>query len=182
VGLFHHGPPKRRRARAHHRSVAMPQMVRPLVAPMAEGAAEAQVRRRCRIRSASSSGRMPRRSDNIALFFGEDIFIAIASILLIKGFLEQNGILSWNRCNCHCGPFQRPFSALVDAFSVRLWMLDRRLKREFASQESSPMITLARRLCPGWTRSSLPCRICRSATPPMFVAARNGLVLGPACR
>ena len=31
-------------------------------------------------------------TDNIGLFFGEDIFIAIGSILLIRGFLEQNGI------------------------------------------------------------------------------------------
>ena len=30
--------------------------------------------------------------DNVAVFFGEDIFVAIGSILLIKGFLEQNGI------------------------------------------------------------------------------------------
>jgi uncharacterized membrane protein len=68
------------------------QMVRPLIAPMAEGAAEARlgplpdaVRFRIRAHCAAA--------DNIALFFGEDIFIAIASILLIKGFLEQSGIV-----------------------------------------------------------------------------------------
>ena len=67
------------------------QMVRPLVAPMAEGAAEARhgplpepVRAEIRAHCAAA--------DNIALFFGEDIFIAIASILLIKGFLEQSGV------------------------------------------------------------------------------------------
>ena len=31
-------------------------------------------------------------TDNIGVFFGEDIFIAIGSILLIRGFLDQNGI------------------------------------------------------------------------------------------
>jgi uncharacterized membrane protein len=31
-------------------------------------------------------------TDNIGLFFGEDIFLAIGSILLMVGFLEQNGI------------------------------------------------------------------------------------------
>ena len=31
--------------------------------------------------------------DNIGLFFGEDVFIAIGSILLIKSFLEQNGFI-----------------------------------------------------------------------------------------
>jgi uncharacterized membrane protein len=68
-----------------------PQMVRPLIAPMAEAAAENRfgeladrVRHRIRAHAAAA--------DNIGLFFGEDIFIAIGSILLIRGFLDQNGI------------------------------------------------------------------------------------------
>jgi uncharacterized membrane protein len=36
---------------------------------------------------------MAAATDNIGLFFGEDIFLAVASILLIKGFLEANGII-----------------------------------------------------------------------------------------
>jgi uncharacterized membrane protein len=67
-------------------------MVRPLVAPMAEGAAEnvhgelpAPTRERIRAMAAAS--------DNVGMFFGEDVFVAIGSILLIRGFLEQNGIL-----------------------------------------------------------------------------------------
>ncbi|MBL0940476.1 MAG: DUF969 domain-containing protein [Gemmatimonadaceae bacterium] len=69
------------------------QMVRPLVAPMAEAAAEQQgtdtanVRVRDRIRAMAAS------ADNVGLFFGEDVFVAIGSILLIRGFLEQNGIV-----------------------------------------------------------------------------------------
>mgnify|MGYP003575951076 CR=1 FL=1 len=68
------------------------QMVRPLIAPMAEAAAEAQLgplpapdRERIRAQAAGA--------ENIGLFFGEDIFIAIGSILLMRGFLQQNGIL-----------------------------------------------------------------------------------------
>lgn len=68
------------------------QMVRPLIAPMAEAAGERDlgdlgdgVRQEIRAHAAAA--------DNIALFFGEDIFIAISSILLMKGFLEQNGIV-----------------------------------------------------------------------------------------
>lgn len=110
------------------------QMVRPLVAPMAEGAAEARFgplpdRQRFLIRSHAAA------VDNIALFFGEDIFIAIASILLIKGFLEQNGIL--------VEPLQLSIWAIPTAIlalvvhSLRLWMLDRRLKRELAKPEST---------------------------------------------
>lgn len=68
------------------------QMVRPLIAPMAEAAGERThgdlddgTRQSIRAQAAAA--------DNIALFFGEDIFIAISSILLMKGFLEQNGIV-----------------------------------------------------------------------------------------
>lgn len=71
------------------------QMVRPLVAPMAEAAAEQQrespvplsASARDRIRAMAAS------ADNVGLFFGEDVFVAIGSILLIRGFLEQNGIV-----------------------------------------------------------------------------------------
>ena len=108
-----------------------PQMVRPLVAPMAEGAAEAKFgvlpdRERFLIRAHSAA------ADNIALFFGEDIFIAIASILLIKGFLEQNGIM--------VEPLQLSVWAIPTAIaaltihSVRLWLLDARLKRTLSTK------------------------------------------------
>ena len=67
------------------------QMVRPLIAPMAEGAGEAKhgplsdrVRQRIRAYAAGT--------DNIAVFFGEDIFIAFGSILLIKSTLLSNGV------------------------------------------------------------------------------------------
>jgi len=111
-----------------------PQMVRPLVAPMAEGAAEAKYgelpdRERFLIRSHAAA------ADNIALFFGEDIFIAIASILLIKGFLEQSGII--------VEPLQLSVWAIPTAIaalaihSTRLWLLDRRLKRVLAKPEAA---------------------------------------------
>lgn len=67
------------------------QTVRPLVAPMAEAAAEQRhgdldEATREEVKSFAAA------TDNVGVFFGEDIFIAVASILLIKGFLEQNGI------------------------------------------------------------------------------------------
>lgn len=68
------------------------QTVRPLLAPMAEAAAERDnpalgydARNRVKAMAAAT--------DNVGIFFGEDIFIAIASILLIKGFLEGAGII-----------------------------------------------------------------------------------------
>ncbi len=67
------------------------QMVRPLVAPMAEAAADAagdvpvddDVRDKIRAHAAAA--------DNVAVFFGEDIFIAFGSVLLIKGVLAAGG-------------------------------------------------------------------------------------------
>jgi uncharacterized membrane protein len=106
-----------------------PQMVRPLIAPMAEAAAEARD-------PAISDGSRNRvkafaaATDNVGLFFGEDIFIAIASILLIKGFLEANGII--------VTPFALSVWAIPTAIAAllihgtRLILLDRALNREAA--------------------------------------------------
>ena len=109
------------------------QMVRPLVAPMAEAAAENRYGKlpeatRNHIRAHSAA------VDNVAVFFGEDIFIAIGSILLIKGFLEQNGI--------RVEPTQLALWAVPTAISawlihnVRLMLLDRSLRRELAKLPS----------------------------------------------
>lgn len=100
------------------------QTVRPLLAPMTEAAAEQrhgplddETRNLVRAHAAAV--------DNIALFFGEDIFLAIASILLIKGFLEQNGVM--------VEPLQLSIWAIPSAIAalgvhaVRLRALDRRL-------------------------------------------------------
>ena len=106
------------------------QMVRPLIAPMAEAAAETHygpldddTRQSIRAHTAAV--------DNIALFFGEDIFIAIASILLIKGFLEQNGILIEP---LHLSMWAIPTAvcALV-IHGTRLMLLDRQLARTLGS-------------------------------------------------
>ena len=106
------------------------QMVRPLVAPMAEGAAENRfgalpMRTRFRIRAHSSA------VDNVAVFFGEDIFIAIGSILLIKGFLEQNGIVVEPT---HLALWAIPTAvAAWTIHNTRLLLLDRSLRRELTA-------------------------------------------------
>src|SRR5947207_135261 len=105
------------------------QMVRPLIAPMAEGAAESRLgelplNTKNRIRANAAA------ADNVGVFFGEDIFIAIGSILLIKGFLDQNGI--------HVEPAQLALWAIptaVAAFVIhgtRVLLLDRKIAREVA--------------------------------------------------
>jgi uncharacterized membrane protein len=102
------------------------QMVRPLIAPMAEAAAENRLgelsdETRNHIRAHAAA------VDNVGVFFGEDIFIAIGSILLIQGFLDQNGI--------HVEPAKLAFWAIPTAIcafvihGTRLLLLDRRLNR-----------------------------------------------------
>lgn len=67
------------------------QSIRPIVAPMAEGAVEA---RGVALDDATRQDvrAMAAATDNVGLFFGEDIFIAIGSILLMVGFLASSGI------------------------------------------------------------------------------------------
>jgi uncharacterized membrane protein len=73
--------------------------------------------------------------DNIGVFFGEDVFIAIGSVLLARGFLEQNGILvEPQRLALWAIP-----TAIV-AFVVhgaRLLLLDRRLARLAAADAAA---------------------------------------------
>ena len=103
-----------------------PQMVRPLIAPMAEAASETHIgelseKTRQRIRAHSAA------ADNVALFFGEDIFIAIGSILLIKGFLQQNGIVV-EPLDLSVWAIPTAFLALV-IHGARLLLLDRSLRK-----------------------------------------------------
>jgi len=69
-----------------------PQTVRPLLAPMSEAAAEKQLGplqhgQRQRILALDAA------TDNVGLFFGEDVFVAIGAVLLIQGFYAEHGIV-----------------------------------------------------------------------------------------
>lgn len=103
-----------------------PQTVRPLVAPMAEAAAEREHGKideatRDKVKAYAAA------TDNVGLFFGEDIFIAIASILLIKGNLATHGI--------NLDPLELSLWAIPTAIlaflihASRLIWLDRSLRR-----------------------------------------------------
>lgn len=107
------------------------QSVRPMVAPMAEGAAERRhgtlpERARERVRSYSAS------ADTVGLFFGEDCFLAIGSILLITGFVNTT-------YHTHLEPLQLALWAIptaVCAFLIhgaRLLRLDRTLESDLAA-------------------------------------------------
>jgi uncharacterized membrane protein len=102
------------------------QTVRPLVAPMALAAAEKD-HGELDEDTAEHVKAMSAATDNVGLFFGEDIFIAISSILLIQGALKAFGI--------ELTPFELSVWAIPSAVcaflihSTRLLLLDRRLRR-----------------------------------------------------
>jgi uncharacterized membrane protein len=109
-----------------HTTAGHPQTVRPLVAPMALAAAEKQsgalddaTQERVKAYAAAT--------DNVGLFFGEDIFLAIASIVLIQQTLATHGFT--------LTPLQLSVWAIPSAIaaflihSTRLLLLDRQLGR-----------------------------------------------------
>ena len=107
-----------------------PQMVRPLMAPMTQAAAETELgplpeplRERVRAQTAAT--------DNIGLFFGEDIFIAIGSILLMRGFLQQNGILV-EPLDLSVWAIPTAIAAFI-IHAVRLSLFERRLVKDARS-------------------------------------------------
>lgn len=111
-----------------------PQMVRPLLAPMAEGATEARygslperVRHKLRAYAAAT--------DNVGLFFGEDIFVAFGAIVLMATFLREAGI---EVEPLHVALWGIPTA--VCAFAIHAWRLRRLdgwLARELAGQGSA---------------------------------------------
>ena len=101
------------------------QTVRPLVAPMALAAAEKK-HGELNEETAERVQAMSAATDNVGLFFGEDIFLAISSILLIQGVLAADGI--------QLTPFQLSVWAIptaMCAFAIhgtRLMLMDRKLR------------------------------------------------------
>jgi uncharacterized membrane protein len=103
------------------------QTVRPLLAPMSEAAAEKHtgplphaLRQRVLALDAAT--------DNVGLFFGEDVFVAVGAVLLIQGFYAQNGIVLEP---LHIALWALPTA--VAAFlihSLRIVLFARRLRRE----------------------------------------------------
>ena len=102
-------------------------MVRPLIAPMAEGAAEASNGKlsdalRHRIRALAAA------TDNVGLFFGEDIFVAFGAIVLMQTILRAEGI--------EVDPLKMALWGLptaVSAFVIHSWnlrRLDAHIRRE----------------------------------------------------
>ncbi|QNP50034.1 DUF969 domain-containing protein [Diaphorobacter aerolatus] len=111
-----------------------PQMVRPLLAPMAEGATEnrygklpPKVRDKLRAFSAAT--------DNVGLFFGEDIFVAFGAIVLMTTFLREAGI---NVEPIHVALWGIPTAICSFVIhATRLYRLDKSLAKEIAAERAS---------------------------------------------
>jgi uncharacterized membrane protein len=114
-----------------HSTAGHPQTVRPLVAPMALAAAERQhghldeaTEEKVKAYSAAT--------DNVGLFFGEDIFFAIGSIVLIQQVLATYGYI--------LAPLELALWAIPSAnaafilHGARLVWFDRRLTRPSLSR------------------------------------------------
>lgn len=70
-----------------------PQMVRPLVAPMAEAAAESESGERQLSDAEREDVRaMAAATDNVGLFFGEDLFLAFGAVLLMQAYFSERGL------------------------------------------------------------------------------------------
>jgi uncharacterized membrane protein len=99
--------------------------VRPILAPMAEAAAERETpldeAGREKVRALAAA------TENVGVFFGEDIFVAVGSILLMVGFLKSSGI--------EVEPLHLSLWAIPSAIAAflihgsRLLLIGRRLRR-----------------------------------------------------
>lgn len=104
------------------------QTVRPLLAPMAEGAAlneygELPQTIRDKIKAHAAA------CDNIAVFFGEDIFIAFGAVLLIDAFLKENGIEGIEPLHIGLWAIPTAIAALI-IHMTRLLRLDASIRRD----------------------------------------------------
>ena len=107
-----------------HSTAGHPQTVRPLVAPMALAAAEKQ-HGELDEKTAEEVKAYSAATDNVGLFFGEDIFFAIGSIVLIQQTLATYG---YNLAPLELAVWAIPTAVLAFLIhGTRLMLLDRRL-------------------------------------------------------
>jgi len=111
-----------------------PTMVRPLVAPMAEAAAQLRhpglsERLRLRVRAMAAA------TDNVGLFFGEDIFVAFGAIVLMQTILHAEGI---DVDPLHMALWGIPTA--ISAWIIHAWRLrrlDGEIQRELEAQAAA---------------------------------------------
>lgn len=112
-------------------------MVRPLLAPMAEGATENRygelppsVRHRLRAMSAAT--------DNVGLFFGEDIFVAFGAIIFMHNFMQESAGIQTEPLHIAVWGIPTAICAFI-IHAVRLRRLDKTLARELSALNSDAL-------------------------------------------
>jgi uncharacterized membrane protein len=108
------------------------EVVRPLVAPMAEGAARARLGE-LPLEAVEQVRAHAAAAENVGNFFGEDVFVAVGAVLLMKGFFESAGypVGVWSLALWG-------LPTAVVAFAAMGWRclaLDRRLARSVAAAQ-----------------------------------------------
>jgi uncharacterized membrane protein len=117
-----------------------PQTIRPLLYPMAEGAAVRRFGRALPEKVLEKIKGHAAGVDNVGAFFGEDIFVAVGSILLITGFVDSTYHLQLDALQIALWAIP----TAVCAFAIhasRLLYLDRQLDRMMAGVPRSPGAT-----------------------------------------
>lgn len=115
------------------------QTVRPLVYPMAEGAAikkygSVDDPMREKIKGFSAS------SDTVGVFFGEDVFVAVGSILLITTFVDATYDLALEPIDLALWAIPTGIAALL-VHGIRLLLFDRKLDRMAADMRGASTTT-----------------------------------------
>lgn len=115
------------------------QAVRPLIHPMAEGAAELRhgplpSTAIEKIKGYSAS------ADTVGLFFGEDIFVAVGSILLITGFVDAAYGLKLNPVQIALWAIPTAVCALI-IHGTRMLLLDRQVSSLVEAAEQEQAVT-----------------------------------------
>ncbi|MBD1583216.1 DUF969 domain-containing protein [Pseudoalteromonas sp. S16_S37] len=121
-----------------------PQTVRPLLAPMALGAAT------------NLHGPLPKHikdmisahaaaCDNIAVFFGEDIFIAFGAVLLMDAFLKENGIEGIEPLHIGLWAIPTAIAALI-VHLFRLARLEAKISQQMQEHTNNQTHTLSEKL------------------------------------
>ncbi|WP_422397752.1 DUF969 domain-containing protein [Shewanella khirikhana] len=110
------------------------QTVRPLLAPMAEAAAinaYGPLPKPIRDKIAAHAA----ACDNVAMFFGEDIFIAFGAVLLMDAFLKENGIHGIEPLHIGLWAIPTAIAALI-IHLFRLSRLEAGIRRDIAQWQA----------------------------------------------
>jgi uncharacterized membrane protein len=113
-----------------------PQTIRPLVFPMAEGAATRRYGTDLPPAVLEKIKQHSAAADNVGAFFGEDIFVAVGSILLITGFVDTTYHLHLDALRVALWAIPSAVCALL-IHAGRLLHLDRQLDRMVAAARES---------------------------------------------